>query len=574
MKRKLPLEQIFTVLTVLLAVAVTCFPYRHAGLYGYEPDILYHLNRIEGVRLALLSGHYPAAVYSNFFGGEGYGSPLFYPDLLLVIPAFLRILGLSPVAVFKVTAALFAALLAIVCKYAMKLVTGRWESALAGTALFTMSQFVLADLMVRAGFSSYLSYVFLPLLLAGLYDFFALKGERPWLIGLALGGLILTHTLNAFLGVLLTVIVTLLMLCTKAGRQALTDPARIRRLLIAALVTLALTAWYWMPLLEQMMSGTDFVYRHPWADVSEFTQSFEDFFVLTGYFFNVAHVGIGVPILVFITVRLFAGAPHDAAIGNLECPEPGRYIARTPRDARVVFGDLCYFLGLFLLAAMTKLLPWGALSHTPLNQLQFTFRLYPWALIFLCFGIAQCFARIMARGEAKGAAGFTPASLAILITSLILASAFGIVQNRTVSTADDEAFHCITQETLEEESGSVGRGEWLPAAFDTDVESWAETIDQDGLTIPARIWYKGYRAEITSSDGTRTELATFMGDDGRVHVDNPEGLTGEITITYHRTFCQAFSLFLSILALVLLICSRLPWARNIKQLLRKEKHHA
>ena len=39
-------EQIWTILTILIILAVTCFPYRMPGLYGYEPDILYHLNRL------------------------------------------------------------------------------------------------------------------------------------------------------------------------------------------------------------------------------------------------------------------------------------------------------------------------------------------------------------------------------------------------------------------------------------------------------------------------------------------------------------------------------------------------
>ena len=64
-------ELVWTVILAVTALLVTCFPLRLPGLYGYEPDILYHLNRIEGVKAALAEHRYPAAIYTNFFDGQG-----------------------------------------------------------------------------------------------------------------------------------------------------------------------------------------------------------------------------------------------------------------------------------------------------------------------------------------------------------------------------------------------------------------------------------------------------------------------------------------------------------------------
>ena len=555
-------ENIWTLLTVLLILIVTCFPYRMAGLYGYEPDILYHLNRIEGVRDCLMSGHYPAQIYPAFFDGQGYGSPLFYPDLLLLIPAVLRLVGCSPLVAYKLTAALFSVLLALSGKYAFRLICGRWEPALAGAALFSLSQFVLADLLVRAGFSSYLSYPFLPLLAAGLYDCLFREGEHTGLLGIALGGLLVTHTLNTLLAILCCMIVFVLSLITREGRSALTDKTHWRRLGITAFLTLLLTAWYWMPLLEQMTGGVDFVYRHPWANVGDFTQSWTDFFDLTGYFFNVAYVGVGIPILLFPAIRLFLGRP---------------------RDPRSRFGDLSFFLGLALLASMTDLLPWHALARTPLGQLQFTFRIYPFALLFLIGGFVVFFDRLLS-GEGEEGRRISPFPL--LIAAIALSGIFGIVQNRTITT-NPEGFHAISEDTLREYSGEVGRGEWLPSSYDREAERYdevriagteADAIPyertprmpggsfvipedrKDGVFVVPQIYYKGYRATLQGETGA-VSLPVGEASDGLLAVSGDGTHAGTVMIRYRRTLCQTLSLILSIAAAAALIVLRLRSVR-------------
>ena len=43
-------KYIVPALCLMVILLVTVFPYFKDGLYGYAPDYLYHLNRIEGVR--------------------------------------------------------------------------------------------------------------------------------------------------------------------------------------------------------------------------------------------------------------------------------------------------------------------------------------------------------------------------------------------------------------------------------------------------------------------------------------------------------------------------------------------
>ena len=58
-------------------------------------DMTFHLLRIEGIKDGLLSGQFPVRIHPNWLQGHGYASGIFYCDLFLYLPAFLRIMGLT-----------------------------------------------------------------------------------------------------------------------------------------------------------------------------------------------------------------------------------------------------------------------------------------------------------------------------------------------------------------------------------------------------------------------------------------------------------------------------------------------
>ncbi|MBO5998821.1 MAG: hypothetical protein J6P87_03955 [Lachnospiraceae bacterium] len=536
-------KYILPALCLLVILLVTVFPYFKDGLYGYAPDYLYHLNRIEGVRDALRTGTYPAAVYPHFYYGQGYGSALFYPDIFLLIPAVLGLLGMPAVTALKVFMSLICLLAGASSYLCFRYVAGDRKTALTGTFLLMLSQFYLADLIVRSGFSGYMCYIFLPLWAAGLYDFFVREGRKTWLIGAGLTGMVLCHTINTFLALFITVLVFVFSLFFRKGRAALTDAARMKRLVITAAACVLLSAFYTFPLFEQMTSGVDFTYSHPWAFVGEFVQPFENFFLPTGYFFNIAYVGIGVPVLMMAAARVFAGN-------------------RASKSGRAF-----YYAGILLLLSMTRIVPWKSLEKTVFNQLQFTFRIYPFALVFLIMGICLLIRDMQDEKVRTGCVVF----------AAVLSVVFGIWQNMTVMPNE---FWVIDRETIREYSDLSGKGEWLPYAYDPEMgkalsaldpfvyyenepelflpysRSAAvaggtfekpETADAVNIIVP-QIYYKGYSAK----DGDGTSYSVSCADNGLTRVESVKN-GGVITVRYRRTAVQILSMILSALTAAALI---------------------
>lgn len=550
-------EKTAVLLMLGLVAAVTLFPYLKNGLSGYGPDLTYHLLRVEGIKEALLHGDYPIRIYNNFFDGYGYGSPMFYPDIFFIFPAVLRIIGASPVAAWKIFAMVITLLTALTTYYAYRLITGKWRLAVAGTFLLSLSQFYLADLMDRAGISEYIAYIFLPLLAAAFYDYFELEGRRSYLFGIGFTGLLLSHTIMAFLGGLLVAAGFLAMLFIPTKRREVFRPRKFLRLLLVALVSLGCVAYYLFPMMEQMY-GTNLRVNEPWAHVGDYTQPLYTFFEVTGYFNYIAYVGIGIPVLLLIPCRVFVGKPKNR------------------------WADAFFFVGGALLLLMTRLFPWSLLNNTFFNTIQFTYRFYPAALLLLILGI------LLILGDHYG----EKLPRRVLLFIILAAVLFGGWQN--VSILEKDYSVNLTEADLEENDDRVGKGEWLPGEIDVDIELDEVKLETDGTvrvpggqeeitfergylegTFDSRsgqpsyevpfIFYKGYRAEFIGEDGTEVSLPVSKSEHGLVQVDQVPG-EGVVRVHYTETLIQNVSKWISAVTVIgTVLYGLFRWKRGRKK---------
>lgn len=525
-------------LMVLVIVLVTGFPYLQKGLCGYFPDLMYHMLRIEAVKDGLLNGVFPVRIYEDFFNGYGYGSPLFYPDIFLLFPALLRMLSIPPLAVWKIFALCLTAAASATSYFSVKYICRDREFSIAAAFLLMLSQFYLADLCYRVGLSEYLAFIFIPVLIAGIYDFFVYKGRRTWLMGVGFGGLLLSHTIMTFIGAVITVIIFVRMIFVKRQDNFLLDRKRMVRLIVTACATLLCTAYFIFPMLEQMVSGK-FQYMLPWAKVGDYVQPFSTLFRVTGYFSHIAYVGVGIPVLILTVVCLFLKKPKN-------------------KWAAAFFAGGCV---LFLVA--TPLFPWAALNDTVFNMIQFPYRVYPYALCFLILGIILILA-----GNFKPGTNIRPVILSAIIVCSVIA---GIVQNMTIHSSEESKQ--IDAGYLKENTGYVGAGEWLPQGLDAEVTALtqARTVNVDGADTSQELrrdgtnflfdtekggrqyilplmYYKGYEAWLYCEDGTSVRLPLDASDNALVRVHNTEGKAGEIQVEYDGTALQKLSLLISLVS--------------------------
>ncbi len=92
----------FWALILFFAACMMSIPY-----FSFEHldkiDSLFHLNRIEGIKEELLALEIPARINGYALNGYGTADSVMYPDLLLYLPAVLRIFGLSVSLSWNVT---------------------------------------------------------------------------------------------------------------------------------------------------------------------------------------------------------------------------------------------------------------------------------------------------------------------------------------------------------------------------------------------------------------------------------------------------------------------------------------
>ena len=536
-KQKNKKETWFVIGMVVLIATITGLPYLMPGLGCHLLDTLYHLSRIESVKEAILNGAYPARVNPMFLNGYGYGSSLFYSDITLVVPAILRMLGVTPILSWKIFVLCLTMAASCTTYYSLRYISDNIKYSITGTVLLLLSQYYLGDLHSRAGISEYAAFVFLPLLFAGIYDYFAKEGKRIWLLGVAFGGLILTHTITTLICFMVTCGIFVSALLFEKTRKELLCPDKLKRLWITALLTVGVSAYFVFPMLEQMLTG-EFWYQQSWAWIGDNTQPLKTFFYLKGNFGVIAELGIGIPILLLLVSRL--------ALGKIK----NRW------------ADAFLLLGVLLFMLSTDIFPWKILNNTLFNAIQFTYRLWPCALCAVILGIVVMLSEKLTKG-----------GTILCVATIALSVAFGIYFHSDYRVAEETL--TIDDEFLEYNTIYIGQAEYLPAGVSWDVRMGAGEMDvvqaMDGpialersgyaqyrfsveeasdIYVLPLIYYKGYTAKLYTPENPGDALEVLGTADGLVQVNKEASDAGEIVVCYGGTLLQRISEWISLITLI------------------------
>ena len=536
-------EYVMLGLAIVVIMLVTGFPLLTKGVGGDTGDLTYHLLRIASMKEAIVNGAFPPRVSPIYANGYGYGSSLFYPDIFLVFPALFSIMGASLLLSYKIFVFLIMVAGSCTTYFSLKFISGDSKSALLGSTVLMLSNFYIADINNRSGVSEYLACAFVPLLVAGIYDYFAFQGKRTYLLGVGFVGLALSHTIMTFIGAVVTTLVFAGMLLVPRKRKLVFEKKRFARLFITGVMSVLVAGYYVFPMLEQFVDGW-FLVGAPWAKVGSFTQTLEDLFAPVGIFVFTAKFGVGIALLVWIAGRVVLGRVKNR------------------------WADFFLVIGLLLLLGMTDLVvPWKLLENTPFNMIQFTYRFYPYVLFFLVCGMTICYAEKSREGVIGRTAFGTIALLAVIC---------GVWQNKYCM--DNTSRTDISDAFVYENDTWVGHGEWYPCEVATEVclgngegvvysaygdkLPWTVTgyleyefmvTEETGLSCMAPlIYYKGYEAGY-ELDGEWHKLPVSKSSSGLVEIEFEQPMETVITVRYGGTFVQMISNIISVVTVIGLV---------------------
>lgn len=524
--------------------------------FGHDLD--YHLQRITAMAAELSYGQFPVRLTTDSLNGYGYANPLCYCELFLTLPALLYNAWLPlrtcyQVYIFAVTLATAA-----IAYYSFGTITASRKLGLLGAGLYTLSCYRMVCIYVRAAVGEYTAIAFLPLILAGLYNIYTTEKPRfaqwaPMAFGMA--ALVQCHLLSCELIALLLVVFCLLRL-----RETL-RPARLLAWLKAALLALALSAWYFFPFListreiNLMVNGP--LIGKIQGQGTYLVQLFSPFG--RGY----GGTADGTSNDMTLTFGLPLAAGFMLVIYCLLRRERWQQ-QETLRRMQTAFG-----FAMLTLVLSLRVFPWdgvqnwlGRAAGKMAGMFQYPWRFLSLGTVLLCLAALLAVQLLQEKNVrlAKGAAAALAACALLTV---------GVVQTQITTGMSEQAYNVFLNR---QPNATTGVGEYLIDGTSGYETIWAQpkpgseelqllsyekrggkaylTVENDGdaADISVPIFNYGHYYAVDEATGDAYALGT--GENARITLNIPAGYTGTIVIAYHApVYWRAFEL-VSLLALI------------------------
>lgn len=216
-------------------------------------DIYYHMYRLESLAVEIENGNIPARIYSNVYRGYGYASPLFYGDWMMFPFALLITWGVGTVDAYTAYLISMALLTGWSMFFCARYIFKSDKAAFAAAVTYVFSSYFFTDLLYRHAAGEMQSFVFLPIVAAGLHSILFDDCKKWYLLGFGLCGVLISHVLTA-----VAAVVFLVIFCLCCVVKLFKQPKRFLYILGAAAVFFASSATFIFPMVEQLAS-TEFI---------------------------------------------------------------------------------------------------------------------------------------------------------------------------------------------------------------------------------------------------------------------------------------------------------------------------
>lgn len=333
------------------------------GIWGFldrtmvGDDYAFHINRLQSASKGWANGQILPQVDPDALNGFGYAYNLFYGPLLSYLAAGLQALIVNWAIVINIVLVICMLVSGIWMCYAVQRISqNRVLAALVGI-IYMAAPYHLTDLYSRMALGEVAALAVAPVLILGLYQLTAHEkhAARSLAIGAAL--LILTHSLSALLFALMAAVYVILNIRTIFNVES------IWRMVLAVVVALLLTAFFWLPLVEARMTGIYGVFDDGYA---------ETYFGANGQSLNDHRVG---PEKLLVTDSY--GGACDLAVGIIALVGVIGFLlvrSRIEDKTEQRFVTSLYIIALLAVAGMSSLINWHMMPML-LKQIQFPWRL-------------------------------------------------------------------------------------------------------------------------------------------------------------------------------------------------------
>ena len=552
-------------LTILALAAIVFFasmPLFNEGI-GRGHDINFHAVRIEALVDSLRHGIFPNRVSTYWFDGYGYPTSIYYGDILLYVPALLRLIGFTVVSAYKAYVLMINIGTAVLGYFCFKGIFKSNNTALLSSLVYTTATYRLVNIYIRAAVGEYTAMMFLPVVALGFYKIYTGDMTKPkdylresLILTLGMTGLITCHMLSTEMVIFFLVIMSLVLI-----KRTVQLPT-VRALAIAVGETVLLSAFYVVPFLDYYKNVEVSINKIIDEDIpyigwqgcslAEYFSVFRD--VFTGVSIHNNHRLAATP--GFVLMLAFV-----VGIGLII------YQKRSEKSRELGFYLL--FSGLSLFVA-SDVFPWDRLAARTtlgrmLAQVQFPWRYVSLAIIFMTMVFAWLYTYL----EKKEPKIPVQSSCVIMICAIAVIGFFTATMF-TGAYLDDSSFR-YWRDKGDVNTWGVSAGEYLLDGYSDYVNGQVLGVNTDQAEITeaesdrmviycesSRIGgavevplfnYKGYTA--TDENGKYYRITN--GANSTVRVELPPNFKGNIIIKYKEPWFWKAANVVSLLSLAAVI---------------------
>ena len=538
-------------------VLFTSLPLFAKGL-NQGHDLMFHLTRIEGIATELSAGSFPVRMSSYWMDGYGYPVSVYYPDILLYIPALLRLAGFSVMFCYKCYVLFVNTATTVIAFYSFQGMFKSRKIAYITTILYTTASYRLINVYIRAAVGEYSAMIFFPLIALAMYRIYtddAGEGDNVYknslLLTLGMTGVIETHILSVEM-----VVIILTVFCVMQAKMTI-QWKRLRVLLLAVVQTILLNLFFLIPFLDY--------YKHVPVKVLDP---------------NDPLLPIGMQGAYLLQYFGFFQSPYGESVSGVAdrfAMTPGIFLmlALVIGVALWILGKatgrmkLMIVLSVFLLLLASDVFPWRFLQVRFSLWRQLAHIQFPWRFL----APVTILLTILAGELVNQLQDYIPLSNRMVFSCILASTACilfvffsqymdGVNQANYYDDAEFDRFHIMSGEYLrlgnDERSvplldGKIRTGEDASVSV-LERETTALKLHcvngtkENVITLPV-FHYPGYH--VTDRDGR--ELEIFDGPQKEISFCLPSGYDSEVSISYQSPWYWRLSEVISLLSLIVTV---------------------
>lgn len=517
------------VFIVFLTVFLSSLPLFIRGL-KYGDDLIFHLNRIEGIYAGLNGGIFPVKIQPNWFNGAGYATGVMYGDILLYIPAVLRMAGFEVYASYKIFLFIINVCTVLIAVFSFSRIFRKKETGLLCAFVYSLAPYRMINLYRRAAVGESIAMTVLPLIMLAVYMIYTTecrdkKENKKIVLMLTIGMSVLvqSHILSTEMTVICLAVVCIV-LWKKTFRKNV-----IIVYLISAACTAALSLYFLVPFMDYM-TGQDMWLKEQ-IRIGVF-RNIENHALPVGNLFTFFYTG-------FTDNDVCRG--FNPGIVLMAVFVIGIYLyinGKLTKKAKIYFW---FSLGLMILS--TNLFSWRLWGKTPIGYMMTSVQ-SPWRYITY----AVCFLTLLL-GELHGTyESDIKERKMISVTAVLLV----IISVSVFSSAYDEYDHDASyKEGSELDTYFAGGREYVPTAALEDIPELFE-ISGGEITGYSRNLYRfdiqavtseagyielpliGYKGYVATDSATGENLDITTAPNSALRILLPAGYNGSVSVDFHE----------------------------------------